>query len=154
MQTTHSLRQVLDEIFRMSSTAAFTAHISNSDICVDGYNIPAETPIIQAIGVSMQNSTLWENPGSFELDRFAPGLPRSKRGPEFRPFGVSCIRRCPANHFTYLLMSIFVTVLVQHFIFTISAGEGKEVKKEYSIATSPNLEGIQVQVELRKPTLG
>ena len=154
VQTTHSyLRQVLDEIFRMSSTAAFTAHISNSDIRVNGYNIPAKTPIIQAIGVSMQNSTLWENPGSFEPGRFAPGSPRFKRGPEFRPFGVSCIRRCPANHFTYLLMSIFVTVLVPHFVFTIPAGGGKEVKKEYGIATSPNLEGIQVQVELRKPTL-
>ena len=152
-QTSHSyLRQVLDEIFRVSSTAAFTGHFSNSDILVDGYHIPAKTPIIQAIGVSMQNSALWENPGSFDPDRFALGSPRSKRGPEFRPFGISSIRRCPANHFIYLLMSVCVTVLVQHFVFSIAAGEGKEVKKKYGTATSPSLEGIQIQVELRKPT--
>ena len=105
---------------------------------VEGYDIPTKTPIIH---VAMQNAALWENPESFQPDCFFPGLKHAKRGHEFRPFGISYPRHCPANHFSYLLMSVCVTVLVQHFVFLIStsADEEEVVKKKFGTATSPSL---------------
>ena len=54
------LRQVLDETLRMSTLAPYAARFSDHDIVVGGYQIPAQTPIVHALGVSLKNETLWE----------------------------------------------------------------------------------------------
>ena len=107
------LRQVLDEALRVSTTVPFSAHISDEDTIVEGYNIPAYTPIIHAICVSLTDEAVWENPDMFYPDRFGPGTEHSKGGHEFRPFGIPHIRRCPANQFVYLVTSVFVTILLE-----------------------------------------
>lgn len=140
------LRQVLDEVLRMSSTVAFSGHVSDQDGIVEGYRIPANTPIIHAIGVAVRDATYWENPDSFQPDRFAPGSMNAKRGHEFRPFGISSTRRCPANMFVYTMVSVYVTTLIQHFV--ISCAEEGEVEKKYGIATSPKGH-VRIKVTLR-----
>ena len=140
------VRQVLDEALRMSTIAPFSAHYSDRDMIVDGYHVPAKTPIIHAIGVVLKNEAIWENPERFDPDRFSPGSKHAKRGPEFRPFGIPHARRCPANQFTYFMVSIFVTILVQRFIFLTVDEQMPE--KKYGIATSPK-DGIYIQVKFR-----
>lgn len=141
------LRQVLDEALRLSATSAFAGHYSDQDLTVEGYHVPAKTPILHALGIAMNSDRLWKNPNSFEPDRFAPGSSHAKRGREFRPFGVSCLRRCPANHFVYMMFSVYITILVQHFIF-LSSSADIDVKKKYGIATGPK--DAPIRVELRK----
>ena len=53
---------MLDEGLRIGNIAPFTAHYSNEDEIISGYTIPAHTPILQALGVTMMNDSLWENP--------------------------------------------------------------------------------------------
>ena len=140
------LRQVLDEALRMSSTAGFEAHYSNEDLIVGGYSIPAKTPIIHAIGVALTDKETWGNPDAFDPDRFSPGSTHAKRGLEFRPFGVPNIRRCPANQFTYLMVSVYVAVLLRHFVIT---PVDEEVPgKRYGIATSPG-DNATISVQYR-----
>ena len=55
------MRQVQDEALRMSTLAPCAARYSDKDISVDGYNVPAGTPIIQALGVALKNETQWED---------------------------------------------------------------------------------------------
>ena len=126
--STSFLRQVLDEGFRKSMTTTFSAHYSDEDIMLDGYCVPAITPIIHALGVAMNNDAVWEEPDKFNPDRFAPGSPHAKRGPEFRPFRVPHIRRCPANQFTYLMVSVYVTILLCQFILLTEDGHVPERK--------------------------
>ena len=140
------LRQFLDESLRVSTTVSFSSHYSDEDCVVDGYHVPAKTPIIHAIGVAMKNGTAWEDPNTFNPDRFDPGTDHAKRGPEFRPFGVPYIRRCPANHFVYFMMSVYVTVLLQRFVF-LSVDE-EEPQKKHGIATAPK-DDIFIRVQLR-----
>ena len=140
------LRQVLDESMRLSTTANFSAHYNDKDIMVDGHCVPAGTPIIHALGVVMNNKAIWECPERFNPDRFAPGSRHAKRGYEYRPFGVSNIRRCPANQFTYMMISVFVTILVHSFTLRIT--DGQNIEKVYGIATSPKNDPL-LQVELR-----
>jgi len=60
--TIHSyMRQVLDEALRMSTLGPYAARYSDKDISVDGYSVPAGTPIIQALGVALKNETQWED---------------------------------------------------------------------------------------------
>lgn len=140
------LRQVLDEALRMSQTVNFSGHYSNQDTEVAGHLVPAKTPIIHAIGVAMMNNAVWKNPNTFDPDRFAPGSVHAKRGPEFRPFGIPNIRRCPANQFTYFMVSVFVTILLQRFVMLTN--DKTEAKKDYSIASSPK-EKLYIEVQLR-----
>ena len=140
------LRQILDESLRISITASFDGHCSEQDTIVGGYHVPANTPIIQAIGVTMNDEAIWENPDCFNPDRFSPGSKHAKRGVEFRPFGISHTRRCPAKQFIYFMVSVYITILVQRFVF-LTVDE-QEPEKNYGIATSPRDE-IHIQVKLR-----
>ena len=56
----------MDETLRLSTPAAWAIRESPDDINVDGYLIPRGTPIIQALGVSLHNTTSWKEG---ELDR-------------------------------------------------------------------------------------
>ena len=141
------LRQVLDESMRRSTTVNFSAHYSDEDVMVDGHCVPAGNPIIHALGVAMNNKTIWECPERFNPDRFAPGSRHAKRGYEYWPFGVTNIRRCPANQFTYMMVSVFVTILVHSF--TLQPTDGQDIEKVYGIATSPTNDPL-IQVELRQ----
>ena len=55
------MRQVQDETLRVTTLSVFDARYSDKDISVDGYNVPAGTPIIQALGVASKNETQWED---------------------------------------------------------------------------------------------
>jgi len=39
----------------------FTARYSDDDIVAGGYLIPAGTPIVMALGVSLKNETVWKD---------------------------------------------------------------------------------------------
>ena len=141
------LRQFLDEAMRCSTTANATAHYdSNQDLMVDGYCIPAGTPIIYALGVAMYSSAVWEYPEKFNPDRFAPGSKHAKRGIEYRPFSVSNLRRCPANQFTYAMVSVFLTIILH--CCKLQEASNQTFEKVYGIATSPKEDPL-IQAERR-----
>lgn len=143
------LRQVVDEALRMSTTSPFSGHYSNDDLVVDGYHIPAKTPIIHAMGVTLMDEAIWDDPKTFKPDRFSPGSSFSKRKHEFRPFGVSVPRRCPANQFMYAMASIFLSVLLQRFIIVPASEHEGEDEKIYGFATYPKGD-ISIEVQYRQ----
>ena len=55
------LRQVLNETLRLAILAVYSARYSDDDIVISGYRIPAGTPIVGALGVSLKNETIWKH---------------------------------------------------------------------------------------------
>ena len=55
------LRQILNEVLRLTTLATFAARYSNDDVVAGGYLIPAGTPIMMALGVSLKNKTVWKD---------------------------------------------------------------------------------------------
>ena len=53
--------QILNEVLRLTTLSTFAARYSDDDIVVGGYLIPAGTPIVMALGVSLKNETVWKN---------------------------------------------------------------------------------------------
>ena len=45
--------------------APYAARYSDDDIVAGGYLIPAGTPIVIALGVSLKNETIWKNPEKY-----------------------------------------------------------------------------------------
>ena len=60
-------RQILNEVLRLATLSTFTARYSDDDIVVGGYLIPAGTPMMMAISVSLKNETVWKNPEKLEI---------------------------------------------------------------------------------------
>ena len=55
------MRQVQDETLRLSTLGPWTGRQSDKDVSVCGYLVPAGTPIICALGVSLKNTTQWKD---------------------------------------------------------------------------------------------
>lgn len=53
----------------------------------------------------------------------------------FVPFGHGP-RRCPGYHFSYVEVSVFLTILLQKFTFK-PVGEAKDVEKVHGLITTP-----------------
>ena len=105
----------------------------------DEYFVPAMIPIIHAIGVAMKVEEVWEN--------LAPGSRRAKRGFEFHPFGVPDICDCPANQLTNFTVSVYVTILLQHFEVLLATIVKRSLKGN-TAHTLPN-DNIHIPVEFR-----
>ena len=54
-------RQILNEVLRLTTLGTYSARYSDDDTVVGGYLIPAGTPIMMALGVSLKNETVWKN---------------------------------------------------------------------------------------------
>lgn len=124
------MRKVQDETLRLSTLAPFAARISEEDVGICGYNVPAQTPIIHALGVASKNETIWKDVEAFDPSRF-----EVRRGPEFSPFGVPSQRKCPGFAFAYFEVGVFASVLLQNFC--IEAVSIEPIKKSYGIVTKP-----------------
>ena len=55
------LSKVLNETLRLSVLAPYAARYSDDDVVAGGYLIPAGTPIVIALGVSLKNETIWKS---------------------------------------------------------------------------------------------
>ena len=62
------LRQILNEVLRLTTLTTFAARYSDDDIVVGGYLIPAGTPIMMALGVSLKNETVWKTTEKLDLN--------------------------------------------------------------------------------------
>ena len=60
-------RQILNEVLRLTTLGTYAARYSDDDIVVGGYLIPAGTPIVMALGVSLKNETVWKNAEKLDI---------------------------------------------------------------------------------------
>ncbi|CAF1586523.1 unnamed protein product, partial [Didymodactylos carnosus] len=74
---------VINESLRLPVLAPWAARISSNDELVCGYTIPANTPMIQALGVVLSDEKIWNKPNEFNPDRFL----NRKSTLAFSPFG-------------------------------------------------------------------
>lgn len=141
------LKQVLEETFRCAVIVPWAARFQEFDTEIGGHKIPKQTPVVHALGVAMQDDTLWPLPNKFDPDRFS--IEQSKDRPTlgFSPFGFAGKRHCPAQEFVYMEASVLVATLVGKF--KLQLVEGQVVNAVYGLVTYPEDE-IWVTVQKRK----
>ena len=140
------LRQVLDECLRMSTLGPYAARFSDHDIVIGGYRIPAGTPIVLALGVSLKNRCLWaDSTETFDPKHCQPGFLQGRETLALSPFGTGR-RKCPGYMFSYVEVGAFLTVLLQQFtLCAVGEWAEKGVKKVHGLVTSPS-EDLRVSV--------
>lgn len=140
------LRQVINETLRCSVLAPWAARVQSKPTVLGGYNIPQGTPVIHALGVSLQNSQFWPNPDVFDPERFSVENTRKRPNLSFEPFGFAGKRVCPGYRFAYSETAVCLIVLLQKF--NVSLANTQDIKRVYGLVTHPS-EEIIVKVAKR-----
>jgi cytochrome P450 family 20 subfamily A len=131
------LSNIINESLRLSVLAPWAARVStNDEIVICGHMIPVGTPIIQALGVALQDENIWSNPHEFNPDRFNPENKKKLSTLAFSPFGFAGKRICPGNRFAQYEASLFIAGIVRAFKVTL-VDPTSPVVPVHGLVTSP-----------------
>ena len=132
------LKQVFDETLRCSVLAPFAARFQDEDSTLGGYLIPAGTPVVHALGVSLLNPVYFSNPHVFDPDRFSADKVKERPALAFQPFGFAGRRVCPGYRFANMEAAVMIATLLRKF--RIKLVEGQDIKQVHGLVTHPSQE--------------
>ena len=131
------LTSIINESLRISVLAPWAARVSTDDqLVICGKKIPADTPIIQALGVVLQDDKLWINPHEFNPDRLSPENLKKLPTLTFSPFGFAGKRICPGYRFAQYEANLFIAGIIRMFKVTLVDPKA-EVVPVHGLVTSP-----------------
>ena len=93
--------QVLHEALRLCPPAAAVSRMAMQDIEVDGHRVEAGTLVAVGIYALHRDPALWDNPLTFDPDRFSPENSKGRDRWQYLPFGGGP-RSCIGDHFAML----------------------------------------------------
>jgi cytochrome P450 family 20 subfamily A len=145
------LHQVVQETVRCSVLAPWGARESDVPLHLTNdrgqrYVVPARTPIVMALGVTLRDPQLWEEPTRFDPDRFAKG----RRVPPlaFSAFGFAGRRVCPGKQYAYTSTEILLATVLARFRLTLLQ-PGVDAQHHYGFVTKFR-EEVEMVVEPRE----
>jgi len=141
------VQQVIDESLRASTLAPYAARFSEKDTELGGYIIPANTPVLQALGVVLNDDSNWDSPEKFDPERFSSENTQARATLTFAPFGFAGKRICPGYRFAYVEVTIILSLILRRLKFRLV--EGQEIHRVFGLVTKPSSE-IWMTFEPRK----
>ncbi|XP_070554393.1 cytochrome P450 20A1-like isoform X2 [Ptychodera flava] len=131
------IKRVFNESMRCSVLAPFAARVNyEEDVDVQGYTIPKGTSVIHALGVVLQDVTIWPDPDRFDPDRFLPENVAKRHKLAHSPFGFAGKRICPGYRIAYAEGAVFLASLLQQFKFKLV--EGQDIHRKFGFVTLPS----------------
>jgi cytochrome P450 len=103
--------QVLHEALRLCPPAPAVGRLVLQDIEVDGYRLEAGTFAVIAIYAMHRDPTLWDNPLTFDPDRFSPERSKARDRWQYLPFGGGP-RACIGDHFAMLEATLALATII------------------------------------------
>ncbi|KAK3108521.1 hypothetical protein FSP39_009786 [Pinctada imbricata] len=140
------LHQILDETMRCAVVAPWAARFQDFDSELGGHKIPKNTPVIHALGVSLQNEKYFPLPNKFDPDRFNTENSKGRPSMAFQPFGFAGKRVCPGYRFAYAEAIVCLVTLLRKF--KVKMVEGQVVTPVHGLVTHPE-EEIWVKIQKR-----
>lgn len=135
--------QVIQETLRLYPPAWIVGRQAKEKDEIDGYFIAKNTQIVLPIWVIHRHPDLWENPQSFQPERFESELVKKRHKFAHFPFGGGP-RFCIGNSFAMMEMTLALSMIFQKFDFELV--DKQEITEEPMITLKPKY-GIWVQVK-------
>jgi cytochrome P450 len=104
--------QVLYEALRLCPPGANAVRRIMQDIEVDGYRVGAGTFAVVGIYAMHRDPELWEDPLTFDPDRFSPQRSKGRSRWQYLPFGGGP-RSCIGDHFAMLEATLALATIVR-----------------------------------------
>jgi cytochrome P450 len=139
------LRMVIEETMRLYPPPWATGRTAIGDDEIDGYLIPAGTDIIVSPYVTHRLPSVWENPETFDPQRFAPERSAGRHRCAFFPFGFGP-RVCIGNHLAMLEAQVIISAVAQFYRLRLVPGHRV---LEYPIVLMGPRYGIRVTAHAR-----
>jgi cytochrome P450 len=103
---------VLHEALRLCPPGAAIGRMAMQDIAVDGYRIPRGTTLIGGVYAVHRDPHLWEDPLTFDPDRFSAANSKSRDRWQYLPFGAGP-RSCIGDHFAMLEATLALATIIR-----------------------------------------
>ncbi len=107
----HTVR-VLHEALRLCPPGAGTPRLLKKDLAVDGYRLEAGTMAVVSFYAMHRNPELWDDPLTFDPDRFLPERSQGRSRWQYLPFGGGP-RSCIGDHFAMLEATLALATIVR-----------------------------------------
>jgi cytochrome P450 len=104
--------QVLHEAMRLCPPAAAVGRAVLQDIDVDGHRLQAGAFAVVAIHAMHRDPTLWDDPLTFDPDRFNPERSKGRHRWQYLPFGGGP-RSCIGDHFAMLESALVLATVLR-----------------------------------------
>lgn len=119
------LEATIAEVQRMGDIAPVgVPHSARCDVQFHGYTIPKKAMIIPNIHAVMFDEHLWDNPYSFQPERFLNKEGQFVKSPKLIPFGTGP-RKCLGEQVAQMQIFLFLSSLLQRFTFLLPNGAPK-----------------------------
>ena len=139
-------RMVVDETLRLYPSVWAIARQTMEEDEIQGYHIPAKAPLVMSQYVTHRHPEFWDNPDTFEPERFTRGDEERPRFAYF-PFGGGP-RICIGNNFALMEAQLLLATLAQRYRFTLVPQ--RPVVPEATVTLRPKY-GIQMTLHQRCP---
>lgn len=107
-------RMVIQESLRLYTVGYFISRNCIQDDQIGGCYIPANSHIIINNGAIHRHADFWENPNTFEPERFTPEQVAKRHKFCYLPFGGGS-RYCTGNHLTMMQAQLILVTIAQRF---------------------------------------
>jgi len=138
--------QVLDEALRLCPAVPAFARMIDSDIEVDGYRLEAGTFALLSAYAMHHDPALWDDPLTFDPDRFTPEHSKGRNRWQYIPFGGGP-RKCIGDHFAMLEATLALATIVRRAEITSLSDDFPLAVPFTAVAAAPILATIR-----RRPT--
>jgi cytochrome P450 len=118
-------RMVVDETLRLYPPAWITNRRAIQADTICGYRIPADAIVSISPYVTHRDPTLWDNPESFDPERFAPECAAVRPHYAYFPFGGGP-RQCIGKGFALMEATLVLALLAQHYELHLVPGRRVE----------------------------
>jgi cytochrome P450 len=107
----HTVR-VLHEALRLCPPGAGTPRLLRKDLTVEGYRLEAGTVAVVSFYALHRNPQLWDDPLTFDPDRFLPERSQGRSRWQYLPFGGGP-RSCIGDHFAMLEATLALATIIR-----------------------------------------
>jgi cytochrome P450 len=126
---------VLDESLRLFPPAWVLGRRAIGDDMVDGFYIPADTVIAICLYALHRHPDFWDQPDSFDPERFSAERSKGRHKYAYIPFGAGP-RQCIGNNFGLMEAALVLACILQRF--ELHSIPGMEVHPQALFVLRPN----------------
>lgn len=136
-------KQVIEESMRLFPPAWSLGRENLADDNILGYDIPKGSIIWISSYTLHRDPRYWENPNTFNPDRFHPDLAKQRSRMHYIPFGAGP-RMCIGNHYAMMEMQLILSSMINKFDFELIGNQ--EVVPKALVTLKPDV-GIKMRVK-------
>lgn len=137
--------QVIEESMRLYPPAWITDRLALEDDEVKGVRIPAQTMAIPYIYGAHHNPEVWQDPESFDPDRFSPENRKHIPPYAYLPFGGGP-RLCIGNNFAIMEMQLILVEMIRRYDFSLIPEQDIQMKALITLRPYP---GVRMKFKKR-----